>query len=97
MKNHTSALVSLGVGEIKIENLGNIEYLATSGGILEFENNKAQLLLETVEKAEEIDKARAKESQIRAKDRLKDEKTDRLRSEFSLTRAINRLNVANRS
>ena len=96
MKNHTSALVSLGVGEIKIENSGKSEYLATSGGVLEFKDNKAQLLLETVEQAGEIDKARAEESQNRAKERMKNAKADRMRLEISLARAINRLNVAKR-
>ena len=94
MKNHTSALLSLGVGEIKIENSGKNEYLATSGGVFEFKDNKAQLLLETVEMAGEIDKARAEESQNRAKERMKNAKADRMRLEISLARAINRLNVA---
>ena len=97
MKNHASALVSLGVGEIKIENSGNTEYLATSGGVLDFKNNKAQLLLESVEKASEIDLDRAENSQNRAKERLKDSKSDRLRAEISLLKALNRLKVGNRS
>lgn len=97
MKNHTTALISLGVGEIKIENSGDNEYLATSGGVLDFKNNKAQLLLETVEKADDIDQSRAEESKSRAKDRLKGDSVDRLRSEMSIVRALNRLNVAKRS
>ena len=96
MKNHTASLVSLGIGEIKIEKSDSTEYWATSGGVLDFNNNKAQLLLETVEKAGEIDKARAEESQNRAKERMKDAKADRMRLEISLARAINRLNVAKR-
>lgn len=96
MKNHASALVSLGVGEIKIDKSGNTEYLATSGGVLDFKNNKAQLLLESVEKASEIDLERAEKSQSRAKDRLKDKKSNRVRAEISLMKALNRLKVANR-
>jgi F-type H+-transporting ATPase subunit epsilon len=97
MKNHTTVLISLGVGEIKIENSGDNEYLATSGGVLDFKNNKAQLLLETVEKADDINQSRAEESKSRAKDRLKGDRVDRLRSEISIARALNRLNVAKRS
>ena len=97
MKNHASALVSLGVGEIKIQNSDNVEYLATSGGVLDFKNNKAQLLLESVEKASEIDSQRAEKSQNRAKERLKDSKSDRNRADISLIKALNRLKVANRS
>ena len=97
MSNHTSILVSIGIGEIKIENSGNTEYFATSGGVLDFNNNNAQLLLETVEQASDIDLERAKHSQKRAKDRLKDTKMDRVRAEIALIKAINRLKVAKRS
>ena len=97
MKNHTTALISIGIGEIKIENSGINEYLATSGGVLDFKENKAQLLLETVERAVDIDKARAEHSQSRAKDSLKDGKVDSLQSEISLAKAINRLKVEKRS
>ena len=97
MKNHTTALISIGIGEIKIEKSGNTEYFATSGGVLDFNNNNAQLLLETVEQAGDIDLERAKHSQKRAKDRLKDTTMDRDRAEMALIKAINRLKVAKRS
>jgi F-type H+-transporting ATPase subunit epsilon len=97
MKNHTSSLVSLGIGEIKIEKSKKTEYLATSGGILDFNNNKAQLLLETVEQSSNIDIQRAEHSQSRAKKRLNDVKKDRVRSQLALAKAINRLKVGNRS
>ena len=96
MSNHTSALVSLGIGEIKIEKSGHLEYFATSGGV-DFNNNNAQLLLETVEQARDIDLERAKHSQKRAKGRLKNTKMDKIRTEMSLIKAINRLKVAKRS
>ena len=97
MSNHTSALVFLGIGEIKIEKSGNTEYFATSGGVLDFNNNNAKLLLETVEQADDIDLERAKHSQKLAKDRLKDTTMDRVRAEMALIKAINRLKVAKRS
>ena len=97
MKNHTTALISIGIGEIKIEKSGNTKYFATSGGILDFNNNNAQILLETVEQASDIDLERAKHSQKRAKDRMKDSKLDRVRAEMALTKAINRLKIAKRS
>lgn len=97
MKNHTASLVSLGIGEIKIEKPDSTEYWATSGGVLDFNNNKAQLLLETVEQSSNIDIERAEHSQDRAKKRLNDVKKDRVRSEMALAKAINRLNVGKRS
>ncbi|MAJ45476.1 MAG: ATP synthase F1 subunit epsilon [Candidatus Marinimicrobia bacterium] len=97
MKNHASALISLGIGEIKIENSENTQYLSTSGGVLDFKNNKAQLLLESVEKASDIDIERAKNSQNRAKERLRNSESDKLRAEISLLKALNRLKVGNRS
>ena len=96
MSNHTSVLISLGIGEIKIEKSENTEYFATSGGILDFNDNKAQLLLETVEEASYIDLKRAEKSQIRAKDRLKDIKLDGIRTKLAMAKAINRLKVAKR-
>ncbi|MBC8197631.1 MAG: ATP synthase F1 subunit epsilon [Candidatus Marinimicrobia bacterium] len=97
MKNHTASLVSLGIGEIKIEKSDSTEYWATSGGVLDFNNNKAQLLLETVEQSSDIDIERAEHSQDRAKKRLNDVKKDRVRSEMALAKAINRLKVGKRS
>ncbi len=96
MRDHAPVLVSLGVGEIKVENQGETEYMATSGGFLDFKDNKAQLLLESVEKSSEIDVTRAEKSQDRAKNRLKDGKLDRVRTELSLSRALNRLKVGKR-
>ena len=45
----------------------------------------------------EIDSQRAEKSQNRAKERLKDSKSDRNRADISLIKALNRLKVANRS
>ena len=97
MNNHSSILVSLAIGEIKVNKSGNSEYFATSGGVLDFFDNKAQLLLETIEQASSIDLKRAEESQQRAIHRLKDIKLDGARSQIALARAINRIKVSKRS
>ena len=64
---------------------------------LDFNNNKAQLLLETVEQSNDIDIERAEYSQNRAKKRLNNVKKDRVRSQLAIAKAINRLKVGNRS
>ena len=96
-KNHASSLISLQIGEVKIKKDGQIEYWATSGGILDLHNNSAQLLLEAVEKSSSIDLERAESSKNRAKERFKEKSMNQARSKISLIKAINRLKVAKRS
>jgi F-type H+-transporting ATPase subunit epsilon len=58
--NHAPMLAEIGVGEIKFKNPNNQEYFyATSGGYVDVVNNRVTLLAETVERADEIDTARA--------------------------------------
>lgn len=95
-KNHASSLISLDVGEVKVLKNGQTEYWATSGGILDLRSNSAQLLLETVEKYNDIDLERAKASEKRARERLHNKTTNQTRAKISLTKALNRLKVAKR-
>ena len=96
MKKHREGVIALDVGEIKIKTDGNTEWYATSGGFAEIGSTKVELLLESVEKSNEIDVKRAAEALERAKDRKNNpqEKIDNIRLEASLTRAMNRLRVS---
>jgi F-type H+-transporting ATPase subunit epsilon len=94
---HAPLLTTLDVGKIKLLTAEGKELLfATSGGFVEVRHNLVVVLVETAERAEEIDVERAKASRERAERRLKerDEKTDAARAEASLRRAMNRLRVA---
>ncbi|MFQ6678609.1 MAG: ATP synthase F1 subunit epsilon [Fidelibacterota bacterium] len=96
MANHRDAIIALGIGEIKITQNGKDEYLATSGGFVEISKEKVELLLETFERADEIDTARAESALHRAQDRKRAKSIDEARNKVSLLRAVNRLKVSKR-
>ena len=96
MKNHREGVFALDIGAIKIETNSNTEWFSTSGGFVEVTSEKIELLLESVEKSNEIDVKRATEALERAKSRKNNsqEKIDDIRLEASLSRAMNRLRVS---
>lgn len=97
MASHREAVIGLDVGEIKITQGGKDSFYATSGGFAEITKEKVQLLVETVEKADEIDSGRAETSLTRAKGRVSGtDGSDSKRAETALFRAVNRLRVSKR-
>lgn len=96
LANHQEAIFGLGIGEIKVTQNGKDHYLATSGGYAEIKKDKVELLLETFERAEEIDRNRADSSLKRAQERKQQKDIDQVRNEAALLRALNRLKVAKR-
>ena len=96
MKKHRNGIIALDVGELKVETKNGIKWYATSGGFVEITDDKVELLLESIEKSNEIDVKRASEALKRAKKRKANIKKDidSVRLEASLSRAINRLNVS---
>ena len=73
LPEHRSYIASLKPGEILLKVEGKEILMATSGGFIEFNNNKLVVLADTAEHAEEIDVARAQEAVKRAEE-LKKEK-----------------------
>ena len=71
LSGHRDALIALNLGEIKISQDKNELVYATSGGFAEISGDKVELLVETIEESENIDKQRAEASLERAKGRLK--------------------------
>jgi F-type H+-transporting ATPase subunit epsilon len=98
LANHQNAIIALGIGEIKVTQNKKDHFFATSGGFVEITKEKVQLLVETVERAEEIDFERAEKSLERAKTRRveKNDELDQTRITVSAARAINRLKVSKR-
>lgn len=97
LSGHRDALIALNLGEIKISQDKNELVYATSGGFAEISGDKVELLVETIEESENIDKQRAEASLERAKGRLKSFKgIDPKRAELSLARALNRLAILRR-
>ncbi|HZW38034.1 MAG TPA: F0F1 ATP synthase subunit epsilon [Ignavibacteriaceae bacterium] len=94
--NHAPLLATFEIGEIKIVYPnGETVYYATGGGTIEVNNNKVEVLADTLETFNEIDIERAKKAKERAAERLKnrDKETDLDRAESALKRAMNRLYI----
>lgn len=97
MADHAPLIAELAIGEIWFRDPnGEVTRLATSGGFLEVRENTVRILVDTAERAEEIDVVRAEEARKRAEARLRsrEEGVDLARAEAALKRAIVRLKVA---
>jgi F-type H+-transporting ATPase subunit epsilon len=95
--NHAPLLSSLDAGPLKVKNVqGTDTVYATGGGYLEVRDNKVVVLVESAERPEDIDVARARSARERAEGRLKsrDASLDMVRAELALARALNRLRLA---
>ena len=98
MNNHREGVFALSVGEIKVSQNGKNEYYATGGGFAEIFNDSVKLLVESLEKSNEIDSDRANKSFQRAQKRKNDQNSEinYARVEASQVRALNRLKVSKR-
>ena len=98
MKNHREGIFALSVGEVKVTQNGRDEYFATSGGFAEIINDSVKLLVESLEKSNEIDADRASKSLERAQERKieQDSELNEIRIKASLARALNRLRISKR-
>jgi F-type H+-transporting ATPase subunit epsilon len=99
LPGHAPLITELGAGEISYKSDGQQHRLSVAWGFAEVLPEKVTVLAETVERAEEIDIPRAKQSLQKAEDSLKTAQTE---EEFSLAtakieRAQARLNVAQKS
>jgi len=98
LAHHAALVTSLRVGEARVTDAeGRDTWFAVSGGFLEVAENRAVLLADAAEAAEQIDVARAEASRARAEEaRAKHPRTDPsfAAAEAALARALNRLRVA---
>lgn len=98
LPNHLPIVSSLKPGEILAKKDGVDLPLATSGGFIEFAENKLTILADTAERVEEIDEARAEEGR-QAATKLMSEKQEKNDVEFTslsakLEKELARLKVA---
>ena len=98
MKKHREGVFALSIGELKIKKNGKDEYFAIGGGFAEILNDSVKLLVESLEKSNEIDLDRANKSIERAKKRKieRDSELNEARINASIARAINRLKISKR-
>ncbi|PID75272.1 MAG: F0F1 ATP synthase subunit epsilon [Deltaproteobacteria bacterium] len=99
LANHAPFLSTIKIGTLTYEDGNQREALMVSGGFCEVSNNKITFLVESAEKASDIDVERAMQAKERAERRLADdgrktENFNRKRAEAALQRAVNRLKIA---
>ena len=90
---HATAIIGLGIGEIKVTQSGKEKIFSTSGGFADIKPESIQLLIETIESKETFDSKRAKDSVDRAKKRMQDKNNNLQRAQQSLLKAKNRLKI----
>jgi F-type H+-transporting ATPase subunit epsilon len=96
LPRHAPLLTVLDVGEMEIIKDGERTPYALSGGFMDVHDNQVIILADTVERADEIDEARAERARQQAEERLKetDSEQDTAMAEAELRRALMRLRVA---
>ena len=100
LANHENMVLSVAEGEISFQKENSDEWIrAISGkGFAEIINNSVILLLETAEKPDEIDVARAKRAKERAEEQLRQKQSLReyYHTRASLARALGSIKEAKR-
>ena len=98
LKGHTPVLSFVDIGELNLVKDGKRSYYAINTGYAEVASNKVTLLVETAERADAIDKERARIAKERAQEKLSTMPPgtgdDYEKSKAALMRAMARLNVA---
>ncbi len=96
LPNHAPLITKIEICPLTIRIQGKDYLYAVGGGILNIKkDHSAVLLLDSIERSDEIDYSRAEESKKRAEERLEKitEEIDIARAKASLSRALNRLSV----
>ena len=97
LARHAPMVAELATGELSlVDDQGKRQFLALAGGFLEVAWDEVSILADAAEPAAEIDVARAREAEGRARQRLatRDPEVDVARAEAALRRAITRLRIA---
>jgi F-type H+-transporting ATPase subunit epsilon len=100
LPGHAAFLTTLGIGELMYRVGRDERYLAVAKGFAEVRNDKVIVLVDTAERPEEIDRARAERARDRAERRLSgrgDEEVDYIRALEALARALTRILTAGRT
>jgi len=97
LRGHAALLSSIDVGELNFTKDGKKTYYAVNTGYTEVTSGKVTILVETAERADQIDKDRAKKAKENAEAKLSKMSKEDLEYELhraALTRAITRISVS---
>lgn len=99
MANHEDIIVAVEDGEMRLlDDDGNWHHVFVGKGFVQMINNRVLLLVETVERPEEIDVRRANEAKERALEQMRQKQSiqEYHHSQASLARAMSRLKTASK-
>jgi len=95
--NHLNMIAGIVPGELTYRVPGGVdEHAACSRGMVKVENNEVTVLVDTVERPEEIDVNRAERAAAEAKEVIlrKRSRQEYMRAQMELSRAMSRLKVS---
>lgn len=93
--DHAPIISILDIGRVRVHtDKSGMHNFAVSGGFVEMNNNRLTLLAEAAERVEDIDVERAEKAKERALEELMKRKQDKKEVELALSRAENRLKLA---
>ena len=72
LPGHAPLVSTLAISKMTIKAMGKVSVYAIGGGVINVEKERVTLILNSVERDDEIDVARAQEAKKRAEDRLKE-------------------------
>ena len=99
LPHHENMVIAVVIGEAMLQfEEGEWVNLAVGAGFLEIVNNRVTLLVETAERPEEIDVARAREAKERAEEQMRQKQSiqEYYHSRASLSRALTRLKATSK-
>ena len=95
LPNHAPLITNLEICELIIKSGNETLRYAISGGLMNIkEGTEVVLLVNSIERSDEIDIDRALKAKERAERRLEEEMVDATRAKASLARALNRIAVS---
>ena len=98
LPNHAELVSTVLISAMKVRIHGTYFYYAIGEGVLHVKKDETVLLINSIERQDEIDIARATAAKERAEKKLKEaqmnEEIDIIRAEAALKRALNRIKVA---
>lgn len=97
LPNHAPLVSTVSIDKVLVRAGGQEFIYACGGGIIEVEKEKVTLILNSIERKDEIDLERAKQAKERALNRLEnkdDDAVDIARAQAALARAIIRIDVS---
>ena len=100
LANHAPLVSDLEISKLIIKNDNDTKIYAISGGVINIKkDHSVTLLVNSIERNDEIDVERAKAAQKRAEDRINNSTNQKeiQKAKISLLRALNRIDVSNNS